>query len=90
MISKQQIIDTYKGRPFHDMNDDVITQIVFDGDIAILVSGSYDPYQAGYYVDAIIDRNTGSNLIPGRCRPCDDKDDAVDVAYEMLWDAGIR
>lgn len=37
-----------------------------------------------YDVVGIMDRDTGENRIPGRCRPADSIDDAVDVAMEML------
>lgn len=85
MITKKQITETYKGKPFGDSKwADVITTISFHGDLAILLSGHYDPNEAGYDIEAVIDRNTGENLIPGRCRPCDDKSDAIDVAYEMM------
>lgn len=85
MMTKKQITETYKGKRY-DENDkfSVITAIAFYDDYAVLMSGKYDPYGGGYYVEACIDRNTGENVIEGHCRPCDNKDDAIDVALEMM------
>jgi len=85
MITKKQITETYKGKKFGDSKwADEVKTIVFHEDLAILLSGHYDPWGGGYDVEAVIDRNTGENLIPGQSRPCDDKSDAIDVACEMM------
>ena len=86
MMTKKQITETYKGKVYGTgrWNNDVVTTISFYENLAILMSGHYSPNEAGYYVEAVIDRNTGENLIPGQCRPCDDKNDAIDVALEMI------
>ena len=44
-----------------------------------------NPY-AGRYVDAIIQVKTGEDILNGHCRPCDNMDDAIDVAGEMIQD----
>ena len=84
MISKKQINEMYKGKRFDEKDRfSEITTISFFKDFAVLMSGHYDPNEAGFYVEACIDRNTGENVIEG-CRPCDSKSDAIDVALEMM------
>lgn len=84
MMTKKQITDTYKGKKYGNGRwADEITTISFFDHYAVLMSGRYDPNEAGYYVEACIDRNTGENVIEGN-RPCDDKQDAIDVACEMM------
>lgn len=84
MITKKQITETYKGKRYdEDDRYSVVTTISFFDHYAVLMSGHYDPNEAGYYVEACIDRNTGENVIDGN-RPCDDKSDAIDVALEMM------
>ena len=52
--------------------------------ISVLCSGSFKRDESGYDVEAIIDRANGENLIPECCRPAENTDDIVDVAWEML------
>lgn len=41
----------------------------------------------GDYVTQVVRVSDGKELLDdGRCRPCDNLDDAVDVAGEMIWD----
>lgn len=87
-MTKKQITEMYKGKKIDAWT--TITTIAWDGDRAILMSGHYDPNESGYYVDAVIDRNTGMNLIGGSCRPCESKQDAIDVADEIIHDNGIN
>lgn len=84
MLTKKQITEMYKGKTYGESRwADVITTISFYEQYAVLMSGHYNPNEAGYYVEACIDRNTGENVIEGN-RPCDDKNDAIDVAFEMM------
>ncbi len=85
MMTKKQIAEMYKGKRYDESDRfSTITTIAFHGDYAVLLSGKYDPYGGGYDVEACIDRNTGENVIEGHHRPCDNKEDAIDVAYEMM------
>ena len=45
----------------------------------------HDP-DMGRYVEAIIPIATGKDILNGHSRPCDNMDDAVDVACEMIQD----
>ena len=85
MITKKQVKETYKGK-LYDANDPFseVTTISYFGNYAILLSGHYDRFGAGYDIEACIDRRTGENVIVGRSRPCDDKVDAIDVVNEMI------
>ena len=83
MMTKKHIKETYMGKWYGGKWGDVITAIAFFDNYAVLMSGKYNPNEAGYYVEACIDRNTGENVIDGN-RPCDDKSDAIDVACEMM------
>ena len=38
------------------------------------------------YVEAIIQVSTGNDILNGHSRPCDNMEDAVDVACEMISD----
>lgn len=85
MLTKKQIEEMYKGKKFDAADKfSIITTISFYDNYAILMSGHYDRNGGGYYVEACIDRQNGQNVIEGHCRPCDDKNDAVDVAFEMI------
>lgn len=83
-MTKKQVTETYKGKWYGGKWGDIVTTIVFHEDFAILLSGRYNPNEAGYDIEAVIDRNTGENVIEGHSRPCDDKVDAIDVALEMM------
>ena len=84
-MTKKQITETYKGKRFNE-NDEysVISTIAFHDNFAVLMSGAYSPIESGYDVEAVIDRETGKNLIEGRKRPAESKEDAIDVALEMM------
>lgn len=84
-LTHKQIEETYKGKRF-DPKDvySTITTIVYSDGLAILLSGSYCNLGAGYCLEAAIDLTTGQNVIAGRWRYADTKDDAIDVLGEML------
>ncbi len=91
-LTQKQVKEMYQGKKFGDKYPETITTIVFDRKyaarglyVAILLSGRYEAEWSGYDVEAIIDMETGENLIPGRCRPCYSRDDALNVASEMLY-----
>ena len=87
MISQKDIIKMYKGKRFDESDPhSTISTISFYSDKAVLMSGKYIRGQSGYYVEAVIDRNTGQNLTPRRTRPAESKADAIDVAEEMLME----
>lgn len=80
----------YKGKMYVSGEfEERITKIVHseyrDGrKISILCSGEFKRDESGYYIEAIIDRASGKNLIPDRCRPAENTTDIIDVAWEML------
>lgn len=84
MMTKKQIKETYMRKWYGGKWGDIITAIAFYDKYAILMSGEYNPRESGYVVEAVIDRETGENVIEGQCRPCEDKADAIDVAFEMM------
>lgn len=75
----------YKGKEWYDGEPwSKITKVVplaykTKSYFILLIGKTHD-----YDVVAIIDRFTGENMIPFRCRPADSIDDAIDVAMEML------
>lgn len=55
-----------------------------NGKVVIIVNASPSKY-VGDYVTGVIRVSDGKNLLAdGECRPCDNLDDAIDVAGEML------
>ena len=56
-----------------------------NGKVVIIVTIHPSKY-VGQYVTGAIRVSDGKNLIPERCRPCDNLDDAIDVAGEMMED----
>lgn len=90
MMTKKQIAEMYKGKRLYENNPfSTITTISHSNQYAILMSGHYSSYESGYEVEACIDRSTGENIIEGHCRPCYSKQDAIDVAQEIIYDEGI-
>lgn len=96
-MSKMTIKDVenlYKGKMYGDKFSERITKIVHshfsDGrKISILCSGEYVRDQSGYWIEAVIDRASGRNLIEGRNRPAEDTTDIIDVAWEMLYEEDL-
>lgn len=91
MATIKEIKEQYIGKPYDTDRYSVITKVVsakmYGGEaVCILLSGSYSKWGGGYWVEAVIDRATGENLIPQRNRPADTIDDAIDVALEMYYE----
>lgn len=84
-MTRKQVEERYKGKKYgtHAM-DGTISAIAYDRGRAILLSGSYDPNGGGYRVEAAIDMSSGRELLNGRWRYADTKDDAIDVVGELL------
>ena len=55
------------------------------GKYVIVVNVSRRKY-VGDYVTAVVRLTDGKNVIEGHSRPCDNLDDAIDVAGEMIED----
>lgn len=56
----------------------------YNGKVVIVVN-SHSYKECGKHVTQVIRVSDGKELIEkDRCRPCDNLDDAIDVAYEMM------
>lgn len=79
-MTRNQVTEQYKGQVFDGSR---ISTVDHYGNYSILLSGRYDPIDAGYQVEGVIDRSRGIEILAGHGLMANSKDDAWDVAAEF-------
>lgn len=83
----KEIKEKYKDylRQGREKNSFVVYKWKNDEDKYVIIVNRHPCKYIGSYVTGLVRVRDGKELLSGSSRPCDNLDDAIDVAGEMKW-----